>query len=75
MIAQELKNKIETHRKSWIKTAKEYNWYKKPFHIQVWIDEGDNILDSVSHKGLDKDIFILSKIDYDGWIDEIKILK
>jgi hypothetical protein len=49
---------IEKHRKFWAKIAKANNWYTEPFHVQVWIDKGGNVTDSVSHISLTKDIVI-----------------
>jgi len=49
---------IEKHRTFWADVAKKNNWYTEPFYVQVWIDEDDNISDSVSHIGLTEDIVI-----------------
>lgn len=48
---------IEECRKFWAKIAKENGWYKKPFFVLVWKKQGE-IIDSVSYRGLDKDIIL-----------------
>ena len=51
------KKELEKHRKIWINVAKQNNWYKDNFFIQVWIDiNSGKIIDSVSFIGLNKDI-------------------
>lgn len=56
-----IKQDIEKHRLKWAKIAKAYGWYKEPFFIQVWLDiDNTTILDSVSFRGLNKDIIIRS---------------
>ncbi len=57
MITKELKvTDIDTHREFWAQVAKEHDWYVEPFYVHVWIDENKEIVDSVSYKGLAKDI-------------------
>lgn len=56
-MTQKLLKEIEETREKWIKTAKERGWYIYPFYIQVWIKDGE-IIDSVSFKGMKKDIII-----------------
>lgn len=51
-----LNNDIETHREFWAQVAVEHDWYVEPFFVHVWIDENQEIIDSVSYKGLYKDI-------------------
>lgn len=47
-IKNKLKAGLEKHRKGWIKVAKEHNWYRKPFFIQLWVDENtQKVVDSV----------------------------
>ena len=55
---KELNTTIENHREKWKKTAKKHKWYKKPFYITVWIDEDNNILDSLSTVSHDKDYLV-----------------
>jgi len=49
-------NTIETHRKFWAQVARQHNWYTEPFFVHVWVDKNNEIVDSVSHKGLSRDI-------------------
>jgi hypothetical protein len=51
-----LKSDIETHREFWAQVAIEHDWYVTPFFIHVWIDENQEIVDSVSYKGLSRDV-------------------
>tara|TARA_Y100000034_G_C6815385_1_gene366796 strand:+ start:215 stop:421 length:207 start_codon:yes stop_codon:yes gene_type:complete len=48
---------VEEHRTYWSKVAKENGWYKEPFYLQIWMEDNE-IIDSVSFKGLERDIFI-----------------
>lgn len=57
MITSDLKVKdIEIHRKFWAQVARENNWYVEPFYVHVWINDSDEIVDSVSYKGLWQDV-------------------
>jgi len=48
---------IETHRAGWADVARQHGWYTEPFHVIVWLDEQTGeVLDSVSHRGLDRDV-------------------
>lgn len=49
-------NSIELKRELWAGIAKEGGWYSEPFHVQVWVNEEGEIVDSVSFRGLDRDI-------------------
>lgn len=51
-----LNNDIETHREFWAQVAIEHDWYVVPFFIHIWIDENQEIVDSVSYKGLTRDV-------------------
>ena len=51
-----LNNDIETHRELWAQVAIEHDWYVDPFFVHVWIDENNEIVDSVSYKGLSRDV-------------------
>ena len=57
MIAKDLKiTDIDTHREFWAQVAREHDWYIEPFYVQIWINEENEIVDSVSYKGLARDI-------------------
>lgn len=47
---------IDTHREFWAQVANENGWYVEPFYVHVWIDENSEIVDSVSYKGLLRDV-------------------
>lgn len=47
---------LETHRGYWADIARSNGWYTEPFYVHVWIDDKGDIADSVSYRGLDKDI-------------------
>lgn len=49
---------IEEARQIWAKVAKENGWYTEPFYVQIWKDKEGNILDSVSCRGMTKDIIL-----------------
>ena len=49
-------NSIEQKRELWAEIAKANGWHSEPFFVQVWIDEEGEIVDSVSFRGLDRDI-------------------
>lgn len=51
-----LNNDIDTHREFWAQVAVEHDWYIKPFFVHVWIDENQEIIDSVSYKGMSRDV-------------------
>jgi hypothetical protein len=51
-----LNNDIETHREFWAQVAIEHDWFVEPFYIHIWIDENNEIVDSVSYKGLTRDV-------------------
>lgn len=46
---------FDHHKKIWSAVAKNNNWYKEPFHIQVWVNNQGEILNSVSVRDLEKD--------------------
>jgi hypothetical protein len=46
---------IERERQLWASVAKKNSWYEEPFYVQVWT-KNDEIIDSVSFVGLDRDI-------------------
>lgn len=56
-MTNKLKKEIEEQRKFWEKIAKENKWHTTPFYIQVWVTDG-KVTDSVSFKGIEKDIII-----------------
>ena len=47
---------IESKREFWAGIAKENGWYSEPFHVQVWVNGEGEIVDSVSFRGLERDI-------------------
>ena len=58
------KKDFKKHKELWIKIAKENNWYKKNFKIQIWIDlKTCKIIDSVSFIGLKENIVCDFKTD------------
>lgn len=50
--------RLEECREFWARVARENGWYKEPFFVQVWVDDSDDITDSVSHRGLDRDYIL-----------------
>lgn len=65
-VSEAAREKIESSRESWAEIAKKFGWYFEPFHIQVWLDEFGEVVDTVGHKGMKEsrgDIFILDKLD------------
>lgn len=54
-----LKSKVEKARDFWSKVAKDNGWYEEPFYVQVWIDKGGEVLDSVSHRDMSRDFIII----------------
>jgi hypothetical protein len=50
---------MEIHRSKWAEIAIANGWHSDPFFIQIWMDPKTNqIWDSVSFIGLDRDIII-----------------
>ncbi len=65
------RSEIELHRKHWEKIAKERNWYKEPFYVQIWVKNNGTIDDSVSMRDImTNDIFIPNKDNTNIIIDE-----
>ncbi len=52
---------IEKQRKIWAAIAKENNWYKEPFFVQIFVDNNNKITDSVSFIGLERDLIVKSE--------------
>lgn len=52
------KDQLEAHRSKWIDIAQEHGWYHIPFYVQVWVDKQGNIVDSVTYRGLDRDVIL-----------------
>lgn len=52
------KKLIEVARGIWSVVAKAEGWYIEPFHIQIWLTRDGRIEDTVSYKGMTKDIII-----------------
>lgn len=53
-----LNDDIEEHRKFWAEIAKKHGWYAEPFYVQIWVDADGHIEDSVSHRGMTKDVVV-----------------
>lgn len=49
-------NTLDDHRRFWADIAREKGWYASPFHVMVWTASDGRIIDSVSYRGLDRDI-------------------
>lgn len=47
---------IEEKRQFWAEVAKNNGWYAEPFHVQVWLNEEGEVVDSISFRGLERDI-------------------
>ena len=54
--------RIEACREFWANIAREHNWYKEPFYVQVWYDADGEITDNVSHRNLDTNFNVLGGI-------------
>ena len=61
-------SEIEKRREKWAEIAKKNNWYKEPFHIQIWVDGDGNINDSISFRGLKRDLIV--DMETDDVLDE-----
>ena len=60
-----IKSKVEEARIFWSKVAKDNGWYVEPFFVQVWMDKDEEIIDSVSHRDMPRDLIII-----DGKLEE-----
>lgn len=49
---------VEEHRRYWAGIAKRHGWFAQPFCIIAWLDESGDVTDSVSCKGLDRDLIM-----------------
>ena len=54
-----LSTKVEKARDFWSKVAKDNGWYVEPFYVQVWMDKDEEVLDSVSHRDMPRDLIII----------------
>jgi len=54
-----IKTKVKKARDFWSKVAKNNGWYVEPFFVQVWIDKKGEVLDSVSHRDMTRDLIII----------------
>ena len=50
--------KVEATRTIWANFARRNGWYYEPFFVQVWFDSDGEVVDSVSHRGMTKDIIV-----------------
>lgn len=59
---------LDKARTFWLEMARKHKWAGplEPFHVQVWVDEAGNVVDSVSFNGMTQD-YILRQ---DGEEDE-----
>jgi hypothetical protein len=55
-VKESLQVEINSHREYWAEIARSNGWYFEPFYIHVWVDDKGEIVDSVSYRGLDRDI-------------------
>lgn len=55
-VNESLQLEINTHREYWAEIARSNGWYTDPFFIHVWVDCNGEVVDSVSYRGLDRDI-------------------
>ena len=56
---------VEACREFWANIAREHNWYKEPFYVQVWYDADGKITDSVSHRDFDQDYLVEDEDSFD----------
>jgi len=61
---------IELKRELWKKIAKEHNWYKEPFYVQVWVHDDGSIEDSVSCRDVMTKDYIIPNDGFTVIIDE-----
>ena len=54
-----IKSKVEKARDFWSKVAKDNGWDVDPFYVQVWMDKDEEVLDSVSHRDMPRDLIII----------------
>jgi heat shock protein HspQ len=57
------KQDIEKARKFWAGIAKENGWYEEPFYVIVYVNQKNEVVDSLSNKNLSKDTVIHIKED------------
>ena len=57
------KQDIEKARKFWAGIAKENGWYEEPFYVIVYVNQKNEVVDSVSHRNLSEDTVIHIKED------------
>lgn len=62
-VIQIKKTDIEKARKTWAKVAKKYKWLTDPFYIQIWVNKQGEITDSVSFRGIKKDLVVSELTD------------
>lgn len=56
---------LEEARIFWADIAKENGWYEEPFYVQVWMNDNDELDDSVSFAGLKQDILLKNRKEDD----------
>jgi hypothetical protein len=62
-------DKIEKERETWMRIAKERDWYTWPFYVQVWFSPAGEVWDSVSFRGMTEDIIIEDYVENDEEYD------
>jgi hypothetical protein len=55
-VNESLQVEIDTHREYWAEIAHSNGWYTDPFFVHVWVNDNGEIVDSVSYRGLNRDI-------------------
>ena len=55
-VKESLQVEINIHREYWAEIARSNGWYTNPFFVHVWVNDNGEIIDSVSYRGLDRDI-------------------
>ena len=58
MKGNQMHKDMEKHRQIWAKVAKDNGWYQEPFYVQLWINENNEVTDSVSTRHLTQDIIV-----------------
>lgn len=51
---------LDNARTFWLEVARAYKWAGplEPFHVQVWVDDVGNVVDSVSFSGMTQDYIL-----------------
>lgn len=57
------KEDLSKHRETWAALAKKNGWYTEPFFVQLWVSSKGSVVDSISFRGIEKDIFVSDRTD------------